>query len=110
MLEQNKLTSPELTGDWEKRLETSSAARTRSTAKFMLGHRPVTTETVAELDKLARGVQIERANLGPCPICGRPVIENRRGYSSWSKEDPGCGFVIWKRGRQVAAPEVARRS
>ena len=55
-----------------------------------------TTKTVAELDKL-KGVRIERANLGPCPVCGRDVIENRKGYSCWTKEDPGCGFVIWKR-------------
>ena len=54
------------------------------------------TETVAELDKL-KGVQIERAKLGPCPVCGREVHENRKGYSCWTKEDPGCGFVIWKK-------------
>ncbi len=52
--------------------------------------------TVGELDKL-KGVKIERANLGPCPVCGRDVIENRKGYSCWSREDPGCGFVIWKK-------------
>ena len=55
-----------------------------------------TTDTVAELDKL-KGVRIERANLGPCPVCGRDVIENRKGYSCWSRDDPGCGFVIWKK-------------
>jgi DNA topoisomerase-3 len=55
-----------------------------------------TTETVEELDKL-KGVQIERAKLGPCPICGREITENRKGYSCWSRDDPGCGFVIWKR-------------
>src|SRR3954447_14070496 len=54
------------------------------------------TDTVAALDKL-KDVKIERANLGPCPICGRDVIENRKGYSCWTKDDPGCGFVIWKR-------------
>ena len=54
-----------------------------------------TTETVEELDKL-KGVQIERAKLGPCPVCGREITENRKGYSCWSREDPGCGFVIWK--------------
>jgi DNA topoisomerase-3 len=54
-----------------------------------------TTETVQQLDQL-KGVKIERANLGPCPVCGRDVIENRKGYSCWSKDDPGCGFVIWK--------------
>ena len=41
-------------------------------------------------------MKIERANLGPCPVCGRDIIENRKGYSCWSRDDPGCGFVIWK--------------
>jgi DNA topoisomerase-3 len=25
------------------------------------------------------------------------VIENRKGYSCWTRDDPGCGFVIWKK-------------
>jgi DNA topoisomerase-3 len=29
-------------------------------------------------------------------VCGRDIVENRKGYSCWSREDPGCGFVIWK--------------
>ena len=41
-------------------------------------------------------MRIPRANLGPCPVCGRDIVENRKGYSCWSREDPGCGFVIWK--------------
>ena len=49
-----------------------------------------------ELDKL-KDVKIERQNLGPCPVCGRDVIENRKGYSCWTRDDPGCGFVIWKK-------------
>ena len=61
----------------------------RDIAKF-------TGETVQELDKL-KGVQIERAKLGPCPVCGREISENRKGYSCWSRDDPGCGFVIWKK-------------
>ena len=35
-------------------------------------------------------------SLGPCPVCGHEIVENRKGYSCWSREDPGCGFVIWK--------------
>jgi len=95
LLGSHPLTSAELTGDWERRLglieqgEDSRPAFMRDIAKF-------TTDTVAELDKL-KDVKIERANLGPCPVCGRDVIENRKGYSCWSKEDPGCGFVVWKR-------------
>ncbi len=95
LLNGHQLTSPELTGSWEKRLglieqgEDSRESFMRDIAKF-------TTETVQELDKL-KGVQIERAKLGPCPICGREIGENRKGYSCWSRDDPGCGFVIWKR-------------
>src|SRR5204863_2564212 len=95
LLGSHPLTSAELTGDWERRLglieqgDDSRPAFISDIAKF-------TTETVQELDKL-KDVKIERANLGPCPVCGRDVIENRKGYSCWTKDDPGCGFVIWKR-------------
>ena len=95
LLGSHPLTSPELTGDWERRLglieqgEDSRPAFMSDIAKF-------TTETVQELDKL-KDVKIERVNLGPCPVCGRDVIENRKGYSCWTKDDPGCGFVIWKK-------------
>ena len=95
LLGEHPLTSAQLTGDWERRLglieqgEDSRPAFMQDIAKF-------TTDTVGELDKL-KDVKIERANLGLCPVCGRDVIENRKGYSCWSKEDPGCGFVVWKR-------------
>jgi DNA topoisomerase-3 len=32
------------------------------------------------------------------------VIENRKGYSCWSREDPGCGFVIWKKKASKTLP------
>jgi DNA topoisomerase III len=54
-------------------------------------------------------VKIERANLGPCPVCGRDIIENRKGYSCWSREDPGCGFVIWKnKAGKTLPPQVVK--
>jgi len=95
LLNGHPLTSPELTGSWEHRLgqiEQGAASR----EAFMGDIAKFTGETVQELDKL-KGVRIERAKLGPCPICGREITENRKGYSCWSRDDPGCGFVIWKR-------------
>ncbi|MEO8289382.1 MAG: DNA topoisomerase 3 [Gaiellaceae bacterium] len=107
LLGEHPLTSPELTGNWERRLglieqgEDSRPAFMDDIVKF-------TTDTVAELDKL-KGVKIERANLGPCPVCGRDVIENRKGYSCWSKDDPGCGFVIWKKkANKILPPSVVK--
>ncbi len=95
LLGEHKLTSPELTGSWERRLRLIEQSEDTRPA-FMEDIKKFTTETVQELDKL-KGVQIERAKLGPCPICGREITENRKGYSCWSREDPGCGFVIWKK-------------
>jgi len=107
LLGSHPLTSPELTGDWERRLalieqgEDSRPAFMRDIATF-------TTETVGELDKL-KDVKIERANLGPCPVCGKDVIENRKGYSCWTRDDPGCGFVIWKRkAGKTLPPQVVK--
>jgi DNA topoisomerase III len=94
LLGEHQLTSSELTGDWERRLNLIEHGDDTRPA-FMKDIAKFAEETVAELDKL-KGVKIERANLGPCPVCGRDIIENRKGYSCWSKDDPGCGFVIWK--------------
>jgi DNA topoisomerase-3 len=95
LLNSHPLTSAGLTGDWERRLGLIERGEDTRPA-FMSDIAKFTTETVQELDKL-KGVRIERAKLGPCPVCGREISENRKGYSCWSREDPGCGFVIWKR-------------
>jgi DNA topoisomerase III len=95
LLNGHALTSPELTGSWERRLGLIERGEDSHDA-FMVDIASFTRETVEELDKL-KGVRIERAKLGPCPVCGREIGENRKGYSCWSREDPGCGFVIWKK-------------
>jgi DNA topoisomerase-3 len=94
-LGEHPLTSPSLTGDWEHRLaniETGEDSR----EKFMSDIAKFAGATVTELDAKLKDVRIPRATLGPCPVCGRTITENRKGYSCWSREDPGCGFVIWK--------------
>jgi DNA topoisomerase-3 len=95
LLGEHALTSPGLTGEWEHRLakiETGSDSR----EAFMGDIVRFTRETVSELDSKLKDVRIPRANLGPCPVCGHDIVENRKGYSCWSRDDPGCGFVIWK--------------
>jgi DNA topoisomerase III len=95
LLGEHPLTSPSLTGDWEKRL--SAIERGDEQRKSFMGDiAKFAGSTVGELDAKLKDVRIPRANLGPCPICGNDIIENRKGYSCWSREDPGCGFVIWK--------------
>src|SRR5205823_9090839 len=95
LLGEHPLTSPSLTGDWEHRL-TAIEEGDDSREKFMGDIEKFASKTVTELDTKLKDVRIPRANLGPCPVCGRDINENRKGYSCWSREDPGCGLVIWK--------------
>jgi DNA topoisomerase III len=106
LLGEHQLTSPELTGEWEKRLELIAQGE-ESRPSFMRDIARFAEQTVGQLDGL-KGVKIERANLGPCPVCGKDVTENRKGFSCWSKEDPGCGFVVWKQkaGKSLPASVV----
>jgi DNA topoisomerase-3 len=117
MLEQNKLTSPELTGDWEKRLrdiEHEEGAKD----DFIKGIEEFTESTVRAIEALDKEkLRPERVELGLCPRCGAEtgeiIRENSKAYgcTSWkSREETGCGFVIWKRvaGRTLT-PEIARQ-
>ncbi len=117
MLEEHPLTSPELTGDWEKRL-TDIEHGDDDRSKFIKDIEDftrATVEKIAALDK--EKLRPERVELGPCPRCGAEtgeiIRENSKAYgcTSWkSREEPGCGFVIWKRvaGRTLT-PELARQ-
>ncbi|HXS44234.1 MAG TPA: DNA topoisomerase 3 [Solirubrobacteraceae bacterium] len=108
LLGEHPLTSPALTGEWEHRLARIEQGEERR-ERFMEDIARFAGETVGVLDTTLKDVRIPRANLGPCPVCGRDIVENRKGYSCWSREDPGCGFVIWKAkaGKQLPAA-VAR--
>ncbi len=108
LLNEHALTSPGLTGDWENRLGKIERGED-SREKFMGDIAGFAKETIAELDETLKDVRIPRASLGPCPICGHEIMENRKGYSCWARNDHGCGFVIWKgkAGKQLPV-EVAR--
>ena len=102
------MTSPGLTGDWERRLaliETGGDSR----EAFMGDIVRFIEDTVGELDRNLKDVRIPRANLGPCPVCGHDIVENRKGYSCWSRDDPGCGFVIWKSKAGKSLPVAVAR-
>jgi DNA topoisomerase III len=74
-----------------------------------------TVEQIAALDK--EKLKPERVELGLCPRCGAEtgeiIKENSRAYgcTSWkSREETGCGFVIWKRvASRTLTPEIARQ-
>jgi DNA topoisomerase-3 len=117
MLEEHKLTSPELTGDWEHKLADIEHGR-GDRRQFMQGIADFTKETVEQIAALDKEkLRPERVELGPCPRCGAEtgeiIRENSKAYgcTSWkSREEPGCGFVIWKRvASRTLTPEIARQ-
>jgi DNA topoisomerase-3 len=117
MLEEHPLTSPELTGNWEKRL-TDIEHGQDDRGKFIKDIETFTRATVEKIGELDKEkLRPERVELGLCPRCGAEtgeiIKENSKAYgcTSWkSREEPGCGFVIWKRvaGRTLT-PELARQ-
>jgi DNA topoisomerase-3 len=112
LLGEHALTSPDMTGQWEHRLDKIERGED-SRERFMADIAGFAELTVKELDVKLKDVRIPRANLGPCPVCGHDIKENRKGYSCWARDDPGCGFVIWKgkSGKQlsvVIAKELIR--
>jgi DNA topoisomerase-3 len=117
MLEEHKITSPELTGEWEHRLSDIEHGRGDRGA-FIKEIASFTKEIVGQIEALDKEkLRPERVELGLCPRCGAEtgeiIRENSRAYgcTSWkNREETGCGFVIWKRvaGRTIT-PELARQ-
>jgi DNA topoisomerase-3 len=111
LLHDHAITSAELTGKWEQRL-TAIERGEESRDGFMDDIRRFTTEVVDYFRNLtAEEVRAQRAEIGPCPNGDGVIRENRAAYgcSSWqSKEEPGCGFVIWKqqKGRSISPGEA----
>ena len=90
------LRSAELTGEWEAKLKDIEGGKGDPEA-FMSGIR-------AHAKQLVDGdPEAEKAGgFGPCPLCGAPVVEGKRGFgcSRWRE---GCEFVLWK---QSAGAEI----
>ncbi len=91
----DQLQSPELTGQWEARLEAIANGQGNADA-FLQGIRDL-THAVVDVAKNQQGEAVATTNpLGPCPKCRQGTIrEGRKGWgcSRWRE---GCDFVIWR--------------
>ena len=109
LLGEHALTSPALTGDWEKRLEDiEHGARLAPASSW-----PTSPSSPARRSRSStpssRTSRSSAPRSGPCRVCGAEIKENRKGFSCWSREDPGCGFVIWKaKAGKTLTPAIAR--
>ena len=88
IVEDERLKSPELTGEWETNLKLMEKGEYEA-EKFMedvIAH----TRTLIHQSK---GVASQRQGLGPCPRCQSPVIKGREHYGC-SKWKDGCKFIL----------------
>ncbi|MBT5169301.1 MAG: DNA topoisomerase 3 [Opitutales bacterium] len=88
LVQNKRLKSPELTGDWEFRLKQMERGE-YNPQKFMTEVESYTREI---LDATAEKT-INLKNLGPCPCCGAPVIRGKTGYGCSQWRD-GCKFSL----------------
>ncbi|GAB5561314.1 MAG: DNA topoisomerase 3 [Synoicihabitans sp.] len=88
LVQDERLKSPELTGDWEFRLKQMERGKYEP-AQFMAEVVDYTREILTNKAEAT----IDLTNLGPCPCCHAPVIRGRTGYGC-SKWKTGCKFVL----------------
>ena len=89
LVRDERLKSPELTGEWEAELKRIEAGRAAPTA-FMQEIVAYTKHIIGSCEN----VTIDQQTLGICPQCGHPVMRGKRGYGC-SKWHDGCPFVLW---------------
>jgi len=113
MLGDHVLTSPELTGRWEQRL--NRIERGEEQAEDFRHEIDGFTREVVEwfADKERGDLRIEREPLAPCPTpgCEGQVVEYPKSYGCntyHGKDDPGCGYTLWKQqnGRTITRDEA----
>lgn len=113
MLGDHLLTSPELTGRWEQRLNRIERGEVQP-EDFRREIDGFTREVVAWFaDKERDDLRIERTPLAPCPNegCEGQIVEYPKSYgcdSYHGKDDPGCGYTLWKQqnGRTITRDEA----
>jgi DNA topoisomerase III len=84
-----RLKSPELTGEWEAQLKRIERGEHDPKA-FMQQVVDHTRQIISQTTSVNR---VKR--FGPCPSCEGSVIEGKRGFGC-SRWEGGCKFVIWK--------------
>lgn len=120
-LGEHPLTLPDLTGGWERRLRlmerTDHDDALAMRDQFVRDVRDFAAEIVAGFaDATPDQMDAGRRKLADCPApaCAGSVVEGKRGWGCTtyrSKEEPGCGLVIWKEqgAKKLTEKDLQRR-
>jgi len=103
-----EIKSPEMTGQWEKRLADMARGK-ESDTEFMKDISDFVCQMVSQLKKGGSASSfavksmpkparpaVERKIFGQCPACGKGnIIEGSRGFGC-NRFKEGCNYVVWK--------------
>jgi DNA topoisomerase III len=101
MLGDHVLTRPDLTGQWEQKLNRIERGEEKH-EDFQREIEQFTRDVVAWFaDKEKADLRVERRVLAPCPTpgCEGQIVEYPKSYGCntyQSKDEPGCGYTLWK--------------
>lgn len=98
-----QLKSAKLTAEWENKLKQVERGEL-APADFMAGIEGLTASLIKTYAGVSVGTsalsQPDRAAVGVCPRCGKPVVEGKKSFFCLGYHDtPSCGFALWKNDR-----------
>lgn len=92
--------SAELTANWEQAL-TDIENGTDNAENLLAEIKKSITDTIAlELANTDRNIISRKKGIGTCPRCGKPVVENSKGFNCSAGRD-NCGFFIFKSDKRI---------
>lgn len=100
---ESELLSAGITGEWERDLRGVESGGGVDDFRARL------REWVARETKQLLELDPEERSWGKCPECGKRLRENRSAISCWTRDNPGCGFALWKKVAGRELPEKALR-
>lgn len=114
-----KLKQPELTAEWEAKLEGIRAGKENAEA-FLKGIESYVATILTDVTSNTAKYKVAYSDRGPssgggdkgapsepvgtCPRCGKPVFETPKSFScSGYRDTPSCTFAIWKENKYLEA-------
>lgn len=94
LLKDQQISSPELTGEWEKKLNEIETGKF-SVDDFNKEIRQFVTQQVATLLETEGRITTNSTSNLNCPKCGKPIAESQKSWYCSGYKD-GCKFSIWK--------------
>jgi DNA topoisomerase III len=96
-IQDEALHSPELTGEWEKKLNDISQSK-YSRDDYMQEIADFTKAIIENVSSSqAYSIRADQKIYGSCPKCEKgKIIETPKAYSCTQWKDSGCKFAIWK--------------